>query len=117
MGYIILGFGIGFYFQSVNGFTGGLFHIETHAFMKALAFLSAGCIIEKTGTRQIAGLKGAGRKMPVTGIAFTIAALGLAGIPAFSGFMSKLMIYQCGFQAGTTVGIVLSSAAIANRCV
>ncbi len=117
MGYIILGFGVGFYFQSVNGFTGGLFHIETHAFMKALAFLSVGYIIEKTGTRQIADLKGAGRMMPLTGIAFTIAALGLAGIPAFSGFMSKLMIYKCGFQAGTALGVALSSIAIANSII
>lgn len=117
MGYIILGFGVGFYYQSLNGFAGGLFHIETHAFMKALAFLSAGYIIEKAGTRQIADLKGAGRAMPFAGIAFTIAALGLAGIPAFSGFMSKLMIYKCGFQAGTTLGVVLSSLAIANSII
>ncbi len=117
MGYIILGFGIGFYFQSVNGFTGGFFHIETHAFMKALAFLSVGYIIDRTGTRQIADLKGAGRAMPLTGLAFTIAALGLAGIPAFSGFMSKLLIYKSGFQAGTAFGIILSSIAILNSIV
>ncbi|HOL16767.1 MAG TPA: proton-conducting transporter membrane subunit [Bacillota bacterium] len=117
MGYIILGFGVGFYYQSVNGFTGGLFHIETHAFMKALAFLSAGYIIERAGTRRIGALKGAGRVMPLAGIAFTIAALGLAGIPAFSGFMSKLMIYKSGFQAGTALGIVLSSVAIANSII
>lgn len=117
MGYIILGFGVGFYFQSVNGFTGGLFHIETHAFMKALAFLSVGYIIERTGSRQISDLKGVGRAMPFAGVAFTIAALGLAGIPAFSGFMSKLMIYKCGFQAGTTLGVVLSSIAILNSII
>ncbi len=117
MGYIILGFGVGFYFHSADGFTGGLFHIETHAFMKALAFLSVGCIIEKTGTRRIADLKGVGRVMPATAVAFTIAALGLAGIPAFSGFMSKLMIYKCGFQAGTALGVVLSSIAILNSII
>jgi len=117
MGYIILGFALGFYFQSVNGFTGGLFHIETHAFMKALAFLSVGYIIDRTGTRRIADLKGAGRAMPFTGLAFTIAALGLAGIPAFSGFMSKLMIYKSGFQAGNAFGIVLSSIAILNSVI
>jgi formate hydrogenlyase subunit 3/multisubunit Na+/H+ antiporter MnhD subunit len=55
--------------------------------------------------------------MPLAGIAFTIAALGLAGIPAFSGFMSKLMIYKSGFQAGTALGIVLSSVAIANSII
>ena len=105
MGYIILGFALGFYFQSVNGFTGGLFHIETHAFMKALAFLSVGYIIDRTGTRRIADLKGAGRAMPFTGLAFTIAALGLAGIPAFSGFMSKLMIYKSGLRPVTLSGL------------
>ncbi len=117
MGYIILGFGVGFYYQSVNGITGGLFHIETHAFMKALAFLSAGYIIERAGTRRMAELKGAGRAMPLAGAAFAVAALGLAGIPAFSGFMSKLMIYKSGFQAGTALGVVLSSVAIANSII
>ncbi len=114
MGYIVLGLGVGIHYGIAAGTTGGIFHIITHAFMKGLAFLCAGAIIHRIGSGKIEDMHGVAWKMPVTGLAFTIAVLSLAGVPPFSGFMSKLLIYKSGIQAATTVGWAVSLIAIFN---
>src|SRR3989339_1177540 len=114
MGYILLGVGIAVAYNAPAGGTGGIFHIVTHAFMKGLAFLCAGAIIHRIGSGKIEDMHGVAWKMPVTGLAFTIAVLSLAGVPPFSGFMSKLLIYKSGIQAATTVGWAVSLIAIFN---
>lgn len=114
MGYILLGLGMGAAFASSVGTTGGIFHIVTHAFMKGLAFLCAGALIFRLGSGDMHEMRGAGWRMPLTGVTFSIAALSLAGVPPFSGFMSKLLIYQSGIQSGTTIGWIASFVAIFN---
>jgi proton-translocating NADH-quinone oxidoreductase chain N len=105
MGYIILGIGIGLAYNVEIGVKGGVFHIMTHAFMKGLAFLCAGAIIFRLGTRNIGEMKGIGHVMPVTAFAFTIAALSLAGTPPLSGFMSEWMIFKAGVDASIAIGL------------
>ncbi len=114
MGYIVLGIGIGAAYNVAAGTVGGIFHIVTHAFMKGLAFLCAGALIHRIGSGKLDDMKGAGWKMPVTAVTFTIAVMSLAGVPPFSGFMSKLLIYQSGIQSGLVIGWVLSFIAIFN---
>lgn len=114
IGYIMLAFGIGMHYGVKEGVAGGMFHIVTHAFMKGLAFLCAGALIYKIGSSNIDDMHGAGWKMPLTGIAYTIAVLSLAGVPPFSGFMSKLLIYQSGIKAGYFWGWFAAILAIAN---
>jgi formate hydrogenlyase subunit 3/multisubunit Na+/H+ antiporter MnhD subunit len=113
VGYIVLGFGIGFHYLVPAGFEGGLFHIITHAGMKGLAFLLAGIIIYYTGTHSLDEMKGLAKKMPVVAFSFAIAAFALAGVPPLSGFMSKWLIYKAGIVAGGW-GYLLSGAAIFN---
>jgi len=115
VGYILLGIGLGLYYQAaVSGLSGGLFHIMTHAFMKGLAFLCAGAIIHQLGTRDISSMRGLGLRMPLTAASFAIAGLALAGVPPFSGFMSKFLIYKAGIEVGTWVGYTFAAIAIAN---
>jgi NADH-quinone oxidoreductase subunit L len=77
-----------------------LLHLFTHAFFKACLFLCAGSVIHalhhatsKSGisfdVQDIRNLGGLNRKLPVTFITFIISAASLAGIPFFSGFISK----------------------------
>ena len=117
MGYILLGLGIGLYYRSEIGLNGGLFHIMTHAFMKGLAFMCAGAIIHAAGTREISDLRGIGWRMPITVGLFGLAGLSLAGVPPFSGFMSKLLIYEAGIKTGLTVGYMLSGIAVLNSII
>ncbi len=116
MGYIVLGLGIGIQFFNPTGITGGLFHIITHAGMKGLAFLCAGIVIHSIGSGEISEMSGLAKKMPLVAVSFAVSFLALAGVPPFSGFMSKLMIYQSGITVGA-VGYVLSALAILNSVI
>jgi multicomponent Na+:H+ antiporter subunit D len=88
IGYIFMGIGL----MSPAGLAAAFFHIISHAIMKSALFLSAGSIIYATGKRKLADLDGIGFRLPITMIVFTIAALGMIGIPGVSGFMSKIYL-------------------------
>ncbi|MEX0727054.1 MAG: NADH-quinone oxidoreductase subunit L [Planctomycetaceae bacterium] len=70
--------------------TGAMFHLFTHAFFKAVLFLSAGSVMHSMGDvidmRRFGGLK---RVMPTTHWCFLAGASALAGVPLLSGFWSK----------------------------
>ncbi|WP_350343297.1 monovalent cation/H+ antiporter subunit D family protein [Proteinivorax hydrogeniformans] len=108
IGYMFLGIGLATEF----GLAAGFFHIFSHAMMKAALFLSAGTIIYKKNQRNITKLDGIGYEMPVTMTVFTIAALGMVGIPGIIGFMSKfylgVAVLEAG-QSGFIIVILLSS--------
>jgi len=104
MGYIVLGVGVGLAYGIRIGYEGGLFHIMTHAFMKGLAFLCAGVIIHALGTRYLDEMDGIGLSMKVTGFAFTLALLSLAGVPPLSGFMSEWMVFSGGILTYGVIG-------------
>ena len=68
----------------------GIFHMVTHAFFKALLFLSAGAVIHALHEQQDLKKMGNLRKyIPVTFVAFLIGWLAISGIPPFAGFWSK----------------------------
>ena len=75
--------------------TAALFHLFTHAFFKALLFLSAGSVMHGMGgvidMRRFGGLR---KVMPVTHITFLCGAAALAGVPLLSGFWSKDMVLE-----------------------
>ncbi|MBM7625060.1 complex I subunit 5 family protein [Sporohalobacter salinus] len=85
VGYIVLGFS----FFNSYGLKASLLHIINYAFMKVALFLAAGNIIYATGIKEIDQLKGIGRRMPVTFVAFSLGALAMIGIPPLNGFFSK----------------------------
>ncbi|MGB5980338.1 MAG: proton-conducting transporter membrane subunit, partial [Cyclobacteriaceae bacterium] len=99
LGYMVMGIGVGAYEAS-------MFHLTTHAFFKACLFLCAGSVIyalhrmehklehenkslsryDAQDMRLMGGLR---HKLPLTFLAYTISAAALAGLPLFSGFLSK----------------------------
>jgi NADH-quinone oxidoreductase subunit L len=90
LGYMVMAVGL-------NGPTPAMFHLTTHAFFKALLFLSAGSVIIGVHHEQDIWHTGNLRKkMPVTFWTFLVGALALCGIPPFSGFYSKdSILAQC----------------------
>ncbi len=83
LGYMFLALGAG-------AFAVGIFHLVTHAFFKALLFLSAGSVIHALADRQDMREMGGLRKhLPITHLTMLAGGLALAGIPIFSGFFSK----------------------------
>lgn len=71
-----------------------VFHIINHLTFKAALFMTAGIVDHETGTRDIKRLGGLRTLMPVTFIIGTVAALSMAGIPLFNGFLSKEMMLE-----------------------
>ncbi|MEG2003255.1 MAG: proton-conducting transporter membrane subunit, partial [Clostridia bacterium] len=86
--YIILALSI----FNQESYDGALLHVLFHATIKTLLFLCVGAIIFKTKKTNVDELSGIGKNMPITMICYTIASLGLVGIPPTCGFYSKWYI-------------------------
>jgi proton-translocating NADH-quinone oxidoreductase chain N len=105
IGYIVLGLGITLYSGIGMGAQGAFFHVFTHMLMKGLAFLAVGALMYgmllQNGSHKalkVTDLAGAAQKYPLAALAFSIAVLGLGGMPPLAGFMSKWQIFVAGFQ-------------------
>ena len=106
IGYMFLAAGIGAYGYAI-------FHLMTHAFFKALLFMSAGLVIHHLdGEQDIRKMGGLRSAMPRTHLAFLVGALSLAGIPIFSGFWSKDGIVAAAFASDDALGAVLYAAGL-----
>jgi NADH-quinone oxidoreductase subunit L len=107
----------------------GMFHLVTHAFFKALLFLSAGSVIvgiehghhhahhsnpaseevfDPNDMRVMGGLRS---RMPITFWVYLLGALALSGIPPLAGFFSKDEILADASQESTLVYLLLTAAA------
>ena len=78
---------------------GALLHVVAHSVIKNALFLCAGAIIHQTGKTYIRDLRGIGKEMPVTTWVWTIASLGLIGIPPTGGFVSKWLLATGALEA------------------
>lgn len=103
LSYIVLGAAL----LSPVSFAGGLLHIATHATMKITLFFCAGAIYVNVHKENISELDGIGKAMPWTMGAFTIGALGLAGIPPINGFVSKWLLGGGALEAGDVLALVV----------
>ncbi len=106
IGYMFMATGIGAYGYAI-------FHLMTHAFFKALLFMSAGVVIHhldgEQDMRRMGGLKGV---MPRTHVAFLVGTLALVGIPPFAGFWSKDGILASALATGGSLGWTLYAAGL-----
>jgi NADH-quinone oxidoreductase subunit L len=90
IGYMMLGIGAGgLAGEFVVGMSAGIFHLMTHAFFKAAAFLAAGAILHTVESRFMDDMGGLRQSMRITFISMLIAMLALSGVPPLSGFWSK----------------------------
>ncbi len=129
LGFMVAAVGMG-------AFVAGMFHLVTHAFFKALLFLSAGSVIlaverghhpatasahgghdahgdgeagvDLQDMRNMGGLR---RRLPVTFAAYLVGAAALSGIPPLAGFFSKDEILADAAHASPAIYLVLSAAA------
>ncbi|MDA3785860.1 MAG: proton-conducting transporter membrane subunit [Deltaproteobacteria bacterium] len=83
--YIILGITIG----NPLAIMGGMVHLIHQGIMKITLFFCAGNIAETLGVHDISSMNGVGRRLPLTMGAFTLAAMGMIGLPPMAGFVSK----------------------------
>jgi len=94
--YIVLGVAL----ASPFGIIGGLAHLVHQGLMKITLFFCAGIFDERGGVRSIDGMNGLGRRMPWTSTCFSLAALGMIGLPPMAGFVTKIYLGLGGLQGG-----------------
>lgn len=82
LGYMVIGIGVGSYNAS-------FMHLITHAVFKACLFLSAGSVIHTVHTNEMTSMGGLRKKIPYTFFAMLLCCFAIAGVPFFSGFVSK----------------------------
>jgi NADH-quinone oxidoreductase subunit L len=99
--------GLMFLALGLGNFTGGIFHMATHAFFKALLFLGAGSVIHALHHEQdIRKMGGLNKYLPVTYLTFLIGVVAISGIPPFAGFFSKDEILAAAFAHNKVVWAV-----------
>ncbi|QSR35769.1 proton-conducting membrane transporter [Marinobacterium iners] len=106
--YIVLGTAV---FGPV-GTVGGLVHLLHQGIMKITLFFCAGNYAETLGIHKIHELNGAGKRMPLTSTAFTLAAFGMIGVPPLAGFITKwtLGTGALNVQMEWVIGVLLISS-------
>jgi multicomponent Na+:H+ antiporter subunit D len=79
----------GFALLTPLGLAGAAISVLGHALVKAALFFGAGIVLHRLHSVNETYLHGRGRTLRVTGVMFTLAALGLADLPPFGTFLGK----------------------------
>lgn len=105
--------GLMFLACGVGAFYAAMFHLTTHAFVKALLFLSAGNVVHMMhGTTEMGQMGGLSKIFTKTNWLFLIGVLALGAIPPFAAFFSKELILEVDYAQGAItlfyIGIVVT---------
>jgi multicomponent Na+:H+ antiporter subunit D len=82
------------------GLAGAEVYVASHALVKAALFLCVGIVLHRLGSVNETWLHGRGRRLPVTGAVFTLAAFGLADLPPFTTYLGKGWIEDSATSRG-----------------
>jgi multicomponent Na+:H+ antiporter subunit D len=97
------------------GTVGGIVHLVHQGIMKITLFFAAGNYAETLGIHSVSEMNGVGRRMPATTLAFSVAALGMIGVPPIAGFVSKWYLGLGALEAGMAtwvIPVLLTSSAL-----
>jgi multicomponent Na+:H+ antiporter subunit D len=110
IGYMTLGLSL----ANAVGLTGAIVHMINHGIMKAALFLALGAVFYRINSVRLSDISGIGRSMPITMGAFTLAGLGIIGVPGTAGFISKWYLANGALENGSwiIVALILGSSII-----
>ncbi len=109
VGYMVAGVGIG----TDLAINGACAHAFAHILYKGLLFMGGGSVLLMAGRTKFTELGGLYQKMPWTFVFTLVGGLSISGFPLLSGFISKSMIVQAGFDHHLLwAGFLLNLAAI-----
>jgi hydrogenase-4 component F len=94
---------IGVSFGAPIALAGVLLHVLAHAAAKGNAFMGAGVLVHKFGTKRLAAIRGGLDVLPWSGPLFLLAILALGAMPPFGLFRSEFEIVEGGFASASTV--------------
>ena len=107
MGIMALGLGFG-----GPGVFFALFHSIIHALSKALLFLISGNMLHRFKTKEIAGVRGMFRRMPIDSAFLLVGILAITGMPPFASFVSEFGIIQAGVAVDHWVTVIILAVAL-----
>lgn len=89
-----------------------LLHMLGHGLAKGSLFVSAGRILQVTGTSRIGAIAGLAARLPLLAACTGAGVLALIGFPPFSLFASELGIIRAGFSVSGGGGLAWVTAAV-----
>ncbi len=93
-----------FFAAGVGAYNASIFHLTTHAFFKALLFLSAGSVIHAMHHEQdMTKMGGLFKKIPFTATMMWIGSLAIIGFPYLSGYYSKESILENAYYTSNNI--------------
>jgi hydrogenase-4 component F len=98
MGILVIGIGLG-----GAGVFGALLHLVNNALTKGVLFLSAGNIHRAYGSKSTADVRGALRRLPISGPLFLAGFFAATGSPPFAPFISEFTILKAAMTSGQAV--------------
>ena len=103
IGFIILGLGS----NTFSGVNGAIFYLSNDIIVKTLLFFIVGSLVYMSGYRNYQYLSGLAKKEPFFGVAFIVMIFAIGGVPPFSGFPGKVLIFQGAIRNGNYIGLAL----------
>lgn len=110
IGYMVFGLAL----FTIAGLAGAILYIVHHIIVKTTLFLVGGLVEHRTGSGQLDRIGGLLRSAPTVAVLFLVAAMSLAGLPPFSGFVAKFALVEAGLDARAwiVVGVSLLVSAL-----
>ncbi|MCR5502147.1 MAG: complex I subunit 5 family protein [Lachnospiraceae bacterium] len=108
IGFIMTGIGMGTMegtgHEGALAHAGTFLHMVNHSVFKLVLFLVAGVVYMNLHELDLNRIRGFGRKKPFIKVIFAIGALGIGGIPLFSGYVSKTMLHEGILEGASFLG-------------
>ena len=110
IGFILIGIGMQGLLgeENVLAVNGTMLHMVNHSLIKLLLFMAAGVIFMNTHSLDLNEIRGFGRKKPLLMVLFLLGALAIAGIPGFSGYVSKTLLHESIVEYGGGLAMKLA---------
>jgi multicomponent Na+:H+ antiporter subunit D len=111
VGYMVMGVGLAGNPALARAATAGtVFYIVHHIIVKSSLFLLGDLAEHVTGKRGLKNMGGVVVLAPMVAVMFFVSAVSLAGMPPFSGFLSKLLLIRAGLDGGNWIVVAVAVA-------
>lgn len=96
IGFIMVGIGMQGLLGGENALAvrGSFLHMVNHSLFKLVLFMAAGVIYMNLHKLDLNEIRGFGRKKPLLAFVYLMGALGIGGMPLWSGYISKTLLHE-----------------------
>ena len=116
IGFILVGVGMQGLLGEHNeiAIRGTVLHMVNHSLFKLVLFMAAGVIYMNIHKLDLNDIRGFGRKKPLLAFIYLMGALGIGGVPLWSGYISKTLLHESiveyihELQGGHVLGAIFS---------